>query len=65
MVDMANQKWKTAAHKKVAVRLLILNKRVVTRQQLIEHGAAINSLSSKEVRLLTWSGAMALGIPVN
>ena len=65
MIDLANQKWRSSAHKKVAVSLLIGNPRIVTRQQLIELGAAINALTLKAVKTLTIEGAVRMGIPFN
>jgi len=65
MLELADQKWKSEAHRKVAEALLIGNFRIETRSQLIEFGSAINGLTEDEVKTLTVEGAVMLGIPFN
>lgn len=65
MIDLANQKWRSPAHKQVAINLLILNPRITKREMLIHFGGIINKLSQEDVESLTLEGAMRLGIPIN
>lgn len=65
MIDLCDQEWKSDVHKVVAIRLLIGNPRIVSRNQLIEFGGRINDLSEEDVKALTIEGAVRLGVPFN
>lgn len=65
MLDLCDQDWQTESHRRVALLLLIGNGRIDRRQQLIDFGAQINSLSREEVEALTIEGAVAMGVPMN
>jgi hypothetical protein len=64
MLSLAGQKWKTPAHRKVASKLLINNPRVTRAADLVHFGSLINSMTSRQVKALTFSEAVKLGFPV-
>ena len=64
MVDLAlndNESWKSDAHRDIAVKCLIQNPRVFTRDKMLHNGAIINGLSDDQVKEVTVKDLLDMG----
>jgi hypothetical protein len=68
MIDLGiekNEKWKTKAHRQVAITLLICNPRVDNRTLLMDLCKSINSIDKRHIKKFTIAEAVEMGVPVN
>jgi len=64
MIDMGGEKWKSKAHRKVAIAVCICNPQVHTAEILGHNIGIINKIPNNKIKKVTWDQIREMGCTV-